>query len=458
MASAAFRKAPDKERAARKNLLLVSLDTLRKDSLGCYGYSRPTSPFLDSLAARGGRFGSVTSVAPYTLPTHATMLTGLFPSRHGAVHPVDRFVADRVEYLPRVLRRFGYHTAAFVGGGYVSDAFGFDAGFDRFSLADPLRVEDDDLAAAEPGMAEFRKLYNLDGAASWVESRQGEPWFLMLHTFMVHEYKAPRADVAKFDSQPETTPGRVFPDYVVKDEWRTHPPSSGDTKKLRDLYDATIHYADRSLAAFLARLEASGALENTLIVITSDHGEEFFEHESLRHSVTLYEEMIQVPWIVTGPGIPAGHVVKEPVSQADLFPTMLDLLDIPVPEGLDGHSRAAILRGASVDFMETPLFSQVASPHSRRTALRLGPWKTIRSETALKPLTNLQTVPLELFDLRNDPTEISNLASPDSPDFKRMQSALQSVEKYLQALAIGREDAAVDPELVERLRQLGYVR
>ncbi len=442
----------------RKNLLFVSIDTLRKDHLGCYGYRRPTSPFLDRVARGGARFQSVTAVAPYTLPTHATMFTGLMPPRHGAVHTSDRLVAQRVRYLPHVLRERGYHTAAYTGGAFVSDSFGFDAGFDRFTITDPITVEDDQLAKLEPEKREARERQNLEAAAKWVDSRGGEPWFLFLHTYTVHEYCAPEGDLARFDTKPVTTPGRVFPQWLTSDAWKKEPGSAGDLDHVRDRYDATIAYCDRMLEQLFLRLEKSGQLKNTVVVIVGDHGEEFMEHGSMRHSVTLYEEMLQVPWILAAPSIPPGTIVNEPVSQADIMPTLLDLLDVPVPGDLDGHSRRSALRGDLKSFIETPLFAQVASPFSRRVALRRGQWKMISSENAEFPGSAVPAAPVEFFDLRNDPLEGSNLIDSNPKAMPGMRDAMHTVESYLRARAVGSTKATIDAALDERLRQLGYAR
>lgn len=442
---------------AKKNLLLISIDTLRQDTLGCYGYHRNTTPFLDQLASKGARFGNVTGVGPYTLPTHATILTGLFPQRHGAVHTLDRFVSERVAYLPRLMRAAGYHTAAFTGGGYVSDVFGFDGGFDRFSIADPLRLEDFHLDTLDPSRKAFRLKYGLPGAAEWIEQRGTEPWFLFLHTFIAHEYKAPQEFLERFDSKPETTPGRTFPQWFLEDHWRTEQASPGDVAHLRDRYDATVSYGDQMLRDLFARLESSGRLANTVVVVLSDHGEEFFEHGGLRHSVTLYEEMVRIPWIITGPGIAPTTLVKEPVSQADVFPTLLELVDLEIPEGLDGHSRVATLRHDLSDFVETPLFSHVATQYSRRSSLRRGPWKVIKNDAAIEGFHEASS-PLELYDLRADPTEATNLSASQKAEVRNMLGGLDTIESYLRARSVGSANVVLDAQLDAQLRQLGYIR
>ncbi len=442
----------------RKNLLLVSIDTLRKDSLSCYGYSRPTSPFIDELARRGARFETVCAVAPYTLPTHATMLTGLMPPRHGAVHTSDRLVTERVSYLPHLMRAAGYHTAAFTGGGFVSDGFGFDAGFDRFTITDPIKAVDEHIDALGPKERSQRQKQNLDAAAAWVESRGHEPWFLFVHTFAVHEYLPPGQDFALFDTKPTTTPGRVFPNWLLDQTWQKEPASAGDVAHLRDRYDATIHYADRRLHDFLHRLELAGELKDTVIAIVSDHGEEFMEHGGLRHSVTLYEEMLQVPWIFVAPSIAANTVVKDPVSQADLMPTLLELLNIDRPANLDGHSRVPALRGDRSGFIDTPLYAQVASPYSRRTALRRGNWKLIENDASAYSDGVVQVPPIQFFDLKNDPGERSSIEKSEERAFSNVSTALTTIEAYLRARAVGKVESQVDSELAERLRQLGYVR
>jgi arylsulfatase A-like enzyme len=440
----------------RPNLLLISIDTLRKDRLGSYGYDRGTSPFLDSLAARGVRFADFSAVAPYTLPTHATMLTGLLPPRHGAVGSTERLASERLPFLPSILRAHNYHTAGFTGGGFVSEAFGFATGFDRYGLIDPIAPEDDDLANYHSVGRAVRVNNNLERAGDWIESRRGEQWFSFIHTFVVHEYVAPEADLAAFDSKPDIDPERDYAKWLREGHWMKTPPTPQEVKHLSDRYDATIHYCDRMLKRLFERLEAKGCLEDTVIAIVADHGEEFWEHGSLRHSATLYEEQLAVPWILIAPGGPQGVVVTDAISQADVMPTLLELLAIEIPQDLDGHSRVRLLNGDRRDFRDTPLFAQIATTFSRRVALRTGSKKLIENDLE-SPQQFKGKVATELYDLREDPGEQSNLAESQARDAEKVADALARVRQYLNDRSLGKTPAQIDPVLRKHLQELGYL-
>ena len=445
-------RGPSKD--ARPNLLLISLDTLRADRLGCYGYEPPTSPFLDSLAASSTLFLNNRGVAPYTLPTHATILTGLMPQRHGAVEVSDRLDANRVAYLPRLLAKAGYVSAAFAAGGFVSHDFGFSVGFDRFGTVDPILSIDADLAAADPKPGALRSTHNLDAAAGWIEEHAGERWFLFLHSFIVHEYEAPERDLALFRVEPLDTVGDDPSSYLGEQRRSDRTPSPDVIEHLSARYDATIHYADRMLAGLFQRLEQRGLLEQTVVVITSDHGEEFFEHGGLGHATSLYAEMLNVPWIIRVPGGAAGNRILDLVSQADLTPTVLDLLGLPGLAGIDGHSRAGLVVGGRRAGPTTPLYAQIRTPLSRRSSLQVGQLKVIRGDTT----TVRRKAPSEwqLFDLDEDPGEQRDLAGQHPDRLQELRGRLTEYESFLQSRALTGRQANLSAEVLRKLNQLGY--
>ena len=464
----------------RPNLLLVSLDTLRADHLGSYGYERSTSPRLDALAADGVVFLDHASVAPYTLPTHATLLSGRLPLHHGVVDSgADRLDASAQPYLPALLADAGYTTAAFTGGGFLSAAFGFAAGFDRFSIIDPVAWRGSELAAARyarnrpPHLDELERRADLDAVGDWIEAQTDQPWFAFVHTYAVHDYAPPPEDLAVFDRHPELVWGRdprEVQRYLNPDVWPGLEHAPEQVERLVDLYDATIRFTDRRLGELLDRLAASGRLDDTLLIVTSDHGEEFLEHGGLRHSHTLYQEMLHVPLIVRAPGGERGRRVRDPVGLADVLPTTLELLGLPSPEGLDGRSLAGFLRGGSgatsgagspspATPRPSPRMGHVHTLNSQRASLQAGSLKLIRGEAAPDALVRFRAqAPWELYDLAADPGETINLAERRADDVTRLSKGLSALEDVLRAGAVRSSSTSeVSPEVLAQLRALGYV-
>jgi arylsulfatase A-like enzyme len=435
----------------RPNLLFVSLDTLRADHLGSYGYHRPTSPFLDAWADGSSVFTDVVAVAPYTLPTHVTMLTGLMPLRHGTVKDHQRLDTRQVAYLPEILAADGYATAAFTGGGLVSDEFGFASGFDRYDMIDPIAGT---FGFGHEQADDGNTMPVLDGISAWIESRAQERWFVFMHSYVVHEYVAPARDQVLFDTHPELPPDRDTVLYFKRRDWLEQEPTRGEIEHLTNRYDGTIHFADRALASLLGGLERQGLLENTVVVITSDHGEEFWEHGSLGHSITLHREQLQVPLIIRAPG-GVGRRIDRPVSQADLTPTLLDLLDLPPLRDADGTSRAAWIRGGPTTGPPTPLYSRIDTRGSRRTALRVESFKIIRGDAA-GGLAPSGPAAWRLYDLSNDPAETSDIAGQLVERLAELRARLEAYEESLEARAMTAASAELSPELLQQLEELGY--
>lgn len=430
------------ERPDAPSLLLISIDTLRADHVGSYGYARPTTPFLDELAARGARFEDVTAVSSFTLPTHASMFTGLFPLRHLALDTFDRMNAQRTPTLARILSEAGFHTAAFTGGGFLSGDYGFDTGFDRYSTVDPLAVA--------PGADECR----LDEVADWIHRLGQRSWFAFVHTYVLHDYRAEPADLPAFERAPAP---EGFDVYALLDQRdvKASPPTEAELGRLVDLYDGALHSVDRRLRLFLEPLRAEGLLANTWIVVTSDHGEEFLEHGQLRHRSTLYEELMRVPLLIVPPESAAlpGVRVSDSVSQVDLFATLLELLGRPVPEGLDGRSLAAYVRGGRAGGEPTPLYGHLARSIAARSMLRTGSWKYIQSDTVLEPGREA----IELFDLAHDPFERQDLEGSASEPLQALGGRLAAIEAAQRLQGGERTQFQPDDALREQLTQLGYV-
>lgn len=310
------------------NLILISIDTLRADHVGCYGYSRATTPRIDALAREGVVFDRTMSACCWTLPSHASMLTGLYPAFHSLQDDGVK-LPDDVPTMAEKLRATGYHTLAVVSHVYVSSQFDLDRGFDEF---------DDSLirgGAVNPVATQV-----VDRALQRFEEIPEGPFFAFVHFFDPHwDYVPPQPFAARF-ADPNYR-GRV--DGTVVSMTPYFAPDArvpqADLQHMIDLYDGEIAYTDAEIGRLLDALKRAGRLDRTVVVITADHGEEFKEHKQLGHGQTLYEEQLRVPLIVSGyPPLGRGERRHEVVSLVDIAPTLLEIAGAePLPD-LPGSS------------------------------------------------------------------------------------------------------------------------
>ena len=316
------------------NVLLVSIDTLRADRLGCYGYERDTSPNLDRFAReRAVRFELAVAESSWTLPSHVTMLTGLHPLTHGAVIPA-RAASGDVEFLAETLARAGYYTFGLTDGGWLSRGWGFDRGFRSFEAVD------NDFSDC------------VDDAIDYMRHRSGKgPWFGFLHTYDVHcPYDPPEPWFSRYQSPgavPVEVEGRCGNPHFNEQEL-----ASGEVQFLSDRYDGSVRRVDEALGRLFDHLDATGAWDDTIVIVTSDHGEEFGEHGQVGHERTLHREALFVPLLIAVPGHEP-RLVRSPVGLADIVPTVLGAIGVGMglqPEGsLDGTDLRELLRLGGTD-------------------------------------------------------------------------------------------------------------
>jgi arylsulfatase A-like enzyme len=332
LAAASLACAPRTEPLApTRGYILISLDTLGARYLGAYGSERGASPFFDSLAGQGVLFENAIVQYPSTLVSHISIFTGLYPQQHGVYPPASR-LSPTVATLPARLRDYGFHTGAFTEGGYVTAEFGFDRGFDEFSAVQPV------------GKRQVEKTF-----ASGIEylKRRGpkERFFLFLHTYAVHDpYQPPGSyDGMYWEGDPPEVPLSFGPFLRGVNLGRFPMPAAG-AAYFRAQYEAELRYLDDVLAGFFAELEALGLRDETTIVLTSDHGEEFLDHGRLAHH-QVYPESLWVPLVVLHPAGPVGLRVPDLVESVDLAPTLYDLAGVPPPEPIAGHSLRLLLEG-----------------------------------------------------------------------------------------------------------------
>jgi arylsulfatase A-like enzyme len=312
--------------AGPPNILLISIDALRADHLSCYGYDRHTSPVLDGLAAQGTRFSRAFVNTHGTPPSHATLLSSLYQESHrvgiGSASATVWSIPDGVEMVQEIFADAGWHTMAVTGGGYMSGRFGFSRGFDEYI----------DLARGVDQGAELL----LEYVRGPVET--GRPVFVLLHTYEVHSpYDPPQAYRRLFG---EYT-GAVKATSEALLEIQTEAAkvlTREDFEYLESLYDGEIRHTDEVLGRLLTSLEAIGFLDNAIVIVTSDHGEEFGEHGGVLHGGKLFEELLHVPMIISGAGIDRGVVDPYLVSLVDIAPTLLSLAGLEVPNAMEGRS------------------------------------------------------------------------------------------------------------------------
>ena len=318
---AGCQKAP----APRGRFILISVDTLRADHLGAYGYGRATSPFIDSLAARGTLFENAIAQLPGTLPSHMSIFTGLYPAEHG-VYPPDAVLAPQIRTLPEVLHAHGFRTGGHVEGGYVEGRYGFSRGFEEWTDDAPLVERAGELRKATDAVKRtFRR-----GLEFLRRARSSESFFLFLHTYSVHDpYDPPEPYRSLYWKGP--APAGAFPpsgtELVAFNQGaRTLPP--GALEYYQALYDGQINYTDDVIREFFAGATDLGLADDVTVILTSDHGEEFLEHGKLVHQ-QVYHENVHIPLVVVAPGQREARRVSALVQSIDIAPTVYEIAKVP---------------------------------------------------------------------------------------------------------------------------------
>jgi len=381
------------------NVVLISIDTLRPDRLSLSGYERQTSPHLDRWAEEAVIFERAVTSAPWTLPSHLSMLSGLDATRHGINHPVK--VPGTIPLVAELLRDAGYQTAAWVGGGFMSPRFGLDRGFDRYR--------------SWPDRAGEAELENgLERALRWLDTGPPEPFFLFFHTYETHYPFRPR-EPHYSRWAPDTTAPRIRDLAYISEHRESHqleklwryrdgsqsrPLTDIETLRLSALYDSGVAYADEQIARLLTRLATAPWGDNTAIVVTSDHGEALGEKGRAGHAY-LEDFNSLVPLILRLPAGGASGRVPSQVRIADVAPTLLELAGVSTPPEADGQSLLPLTTEASPQ--DRPA-STYAAFSNRGLAVRPDRrWKLVFIDAALAPLAGQTT----LFDLESDPDETS---------------------------------------------------
>lgn len=427
--------------ATGQPLILISIDCLRPDHVGAYGYQRETTPRIDVLASEATIFKTAVSTSSWTLTTHMSMLTGLNPSFHGVNR--SRKLADTLPYLPGLLSQNGYETIGVVSSAYLSHTFGYDRDFHNYRLLKRPRASQ-----------------TIDDALTRLRRTSHQNVFLFLHIIDAHwHYLPPEEFVERFGPRPDNVEALL--EKVIDRE----PPSGPEEiQQLINLYDAEIAYVDNELGRLFDELEAMNLYDPSLIVITADHGEAFYEHGFWQHSDTLYEEMTRVPLIVKWPAQRLTGVSDAPVTIADIYPTLLEgagiEANVPVARHLQGIVESPDEDAASRDLVTEVTWEREGSNYMK-VALRKGDVKYI-SSFRTRPNDNLSVGEIlkeELFDLAKDPGEQANLLQDPSvsvaPYRQQILMYLSTAREYLSTRQ--GQEVILDEETKERLKRLGYL-
>ncbi len=397
----------------RPNIVLVSIDTLRSDHLSCYGYERQTSPRLDRLAAESVLFTRSFSTSTWTLPSTATLLTGLLPAQHNVRRRRDSLSAG-APTLARLLSDAGYRTVGFADGGYLGFGWGLSLGFQSYTSGAGGRARTDDVAAV------------VARASSWLRGNRFEPFFLFLHTYETHQPYRNREGFADpfLDGEQDglqITSARPF------ELLASEPGNPAVWRRVEALYDGEIARADHYLGRFFDALRDRRFFERTSILVTSDHGEEFLEHGGVDHAAAkVFDENVGVPLILRLPGKAGGEVVTTPVTGIDVVPTLLELAGLaPSPE-LAGRSLLSLRRNAG----ERPVFIHGLSAARGRRQERF----RLDGESRSLILERPKGV-VKLYDRGLDPDMQRPLPAAGSPLANQLQTLLAWTSKRGQAFA-----------------------
>lgn len=439
-------------------VILVLVDTLRADYLGYSGFEGEISPNIDALARESVRFSTCVSQAPWTKPSVASLLTSLYPESHGITNHQGAYwggesaelragiLPDEAVTLAEVLHGEGYRTAAFVANPWLVQGYGFSQGFEVY----------DDHAASDTTRAGTV----LEGARRWLRGLEKDArFFLYLHFMDVHgPYLGPEADAEAILDSPSLGPPHALtgaeagaiPEYLRNVPWRG-PDEARRRRAWRARYGAGIRAFDRALGGFIEELRDSGVLNRSVVVVTSDHGEELGDHGGWDHGFNLYDHQVHVPLLVRLPhAINGGRVVDGVVSLIDVMPTVLGLAGVEPPPGFQGHDVSMLWR-RDADQGNRPSFSTA-------TKNRPGLY-SVRTRTHKLVVDVSRRGSARLYDLAADPEERHDVAA-DQPDTARalMNELNRHIGRMKERGHLQPASGAVSEEMRKRLKSLGYVR
>ena len=425
----------------RPSIVLISIDCLRADHVGAYGYKRDTTPHIDAFAQDAVLFETALSTAPNTFPAHTSMFTGLYPSVHGANNWVKLDSSTAV--LTEILSGAGYQTDGVATGAYISQDFGFERGFDLYRF-------DHRATAAQVG----------EQAVELLRLGQGSDQFLFVHLVDPHwPYRPAEEFLDRFGPRPSNL------DALLRKVVQNEPPSNPkEVDQIVDLYDAEIASVDRAVGRLLGKMKKMGLYDASLIILTADHGEGLYEHENWQHSINLFEELLRIPLIVKWPGDSLIGRISTPVSQVDILATILESARI-APRRSQGIALKEFVKDTARARARKTVVSEIGWRPTDSWRLMIS-FRTARLKY-IATLSGLLGIELdegkiereELYDLIQDPQEQNDLLAFSSVDVEPFRRHLTNYSNEAKAMRAGRQSESVmeSDTTLERLRSLGYI-
>ncbi len=460
-----------------RNVLVILVDTLRADALSCYGYRRPTSPRIDRLAAEGVRFENAVAESSWTIPTVASIFTGVYPIVHRTTN-YEAVLPSELLTMAEAFRTAGYTTGARISNILVNQRHGYLQGFDDahivMNLYKNLFFERLLAQARLTAHYDFSTADEItDAAIAWLRRHDRRRFLLYVHYYDPHFPYAPPEPYAMKWIDPVMAKRFPYRAFVGDTLWNLVSEYKIGTRRrpqeiaaVRAAYDGEVLYTDRQVGRLLSYLRATGLERDTVVVFVADHGEQFYEHGERLHSKTLYKEEIHVPLIIRAPGH-APRVVKRRVRSLDLYPTLAELADLPArlegkPEGgllarqPMGVSLVPLLAGGDLPAAyQDEAFASVDIDGVVKEAYFQGPWKLIEN---LKRGDALPRPPIELYEIAQDPAERRDVAQADRATRDRMAGARALAEKTMASRAVRKvERRRLGASEAEKLRALGYI-
>jgi arylsulfatase A-like enzyme len=453
------------------NILVVLIDTLRADHLGAYGYERPTSPSIDAFTRESVQFLRAYSQSTWTKPATASLMTGRYPRQHQAYLEKAKLPESEI-LLPEALGAAGYRTAIFSGNPWVTREWGFDQGVDHF-----VSIYDERFARVTLFMRSLKRLAKLvdhkaraynrvkmlvqgeltttardpvvtEALLGWVAERPGQPFYAHLHLMSPHHPYDPPAPYDRFVPDPAHEPVTYYPkkSYFFFEEGE--PLDAAARADMIARYDGDILFVDGVFGPLIERLRAMGILDDTVVVLVSDHGEEFYDHRNWGHGQSVYEELTRVPLVIRyPPRFPPGKRVDTPVMTVDVMPTLLDLAGVPPLESLAGRSLLPLVGGSAVGAGEA--YSELLYRYGEARGLVEGSRKMIH-------MRKDQESRAEGYDLAADPDEQRALGAAD-PAAAPLLERLDAITTWGNAHQSAAVEGQMDPEMQKRLKALGYL-
>ena len=407
-----------------RRVILISIDTCRADYLSCYGCPLKTTPNIDTVAAEAVRFEHVIAPNPLTLPSHSTMMTGTIPPHHGIHDNLNYTLNQSNVTLAEILKKDGFRTGAVISASVLKDEFGLDQGFDNYDDEFDQRLEGEYHVERKGAEA-------TQHAVSWIEKNQDQNFFLFLHYYDPHyPYEPPEEFRNRFGNTPGT--------------------GDFDKNEHKRFYAAEIAYTDFCIGQVIEKLKSLGLYDSTLLIITSDHGEGLGDHKEATHGYYIYQESIHVPLIVKLPGMKNAKTIKDTVGIVDITPTICSLLNLDIPEPIEGKDLSTYLLNDASESQNRYIYSESFLP----TKYKASPLLAVVGDR----FKYIQTSRPELYDLADDPYERQNIVDQLPQQARIMQDKLRiMLEKSLVADNT-QSKFELDDESLKKLESLGYVR